>query len=166
MPVLELTAAVAAPREVVFDLARSVDLHTQSLGHTGERAVAGRTTGLMELGEFVTWEAKHFGVKQRLTSRITAFERPRFFRDSMTAGAFRRFDHDHLFEVDPADAGRTLMRDRFDWTSPLGPLGRLADRLFLRAYLTRLLETRNAAIRSAAESGDVAWFRPAAGVVG
>ena len=158
MPVLDLTTAVAAPREVVFDLARSLDLHAESFAHTGERAVAGRTAGLIGPGETVTWEARHFGVRQRLTTRITAFDRPRRFRDSMVAGAFRRFDHDHSFEIDPADAGRTIMRDRFDYASPLGPLGRLADRLFLAAYLTRLLERRNDAIRTIAESGDAPRF--------
>ncbi len=158
MPVLRLATAIAAPREVVFDLARSMDLHQESLAHTHERAVAGRTYGLIELGESVTWEATHLGVRQRLTSQITAFDRPRHFRDSMVAGAFRRFDHDHLFEPDPADPGRTIMRDVFDYTSPGGPLGRLADRLFLAAYLTRLLERRNELIRRVAEAGDAGRF--------
>ena len=56
------------------------------------------------MGEEVTWSAKHFGVRQRLTSRITAFERPRRFRDSLVRGAFARFDHDHIFE--PTETGR------------------------------------------------------------
>lgn len=60
----------------------------------------------------MTWEATHFGVRQRLTSHITAFDRPRHFRDSMVAGAFRRFDHDHWFDAD--GRGGTVMRDAFD----------------------------------------------------
>src|SRR5205085_2742312 len=81
-----------------FDLARDIDFHTRSLAGTGERAVAGRTAGLIELGESVTWEARHLGVRQRFTARVTALARPVYFRDEMTAGAFRTFAHDHRFE--------------------------------------------------------------------
>ena len=116
--------------------------------HTRERAVAGRTSGLIGLNEEVTWEAIHFGIRQRLTSRITKYERPHYFRDSMVRGAFRRFDHDHNFEERGA---LTVMTDRFEYASPLGVLGKLADSLFLKVYLRRLLETRAAHIKFAAE---------------
>lgn len=66
---------MAAPPEVVFDLARSIDLHKLSTAHTGEEAIAGKTSGLIELGETVTWRARHFGVMQTLTSKVTGFER-------------------------------------------------------------------------------------------
>ncbi len=111
--------------------------------------MAGVTSGLIGLGEEVTWEATHFGIRQRLTSRITAFDRPHRFRDSMVRGAFAGFDHDHLFE---SREGVTIMTDVLDYRSPLGPLGRLADVLFLERYMTRLIQTRAAAIRSAAEA--------------
>lgn len=146
---------VAAPPERCFDLSRSVDLHQHSLGSSGERAVAGVTTGLIGLGESVTWEATHFGVRQRLTSRITQFDRPRHFRDSMVTGAFRRFDHDHWFDSDAG--GGTVVRDVFDFTAPLGPLGRMAEALFLTRYMRRLLEERNAVVKRVAESGE--WQR-------
>ena len=151
MPVLELTTLIAAPVERVFDLSRSIDLHTASTAATGERAVAGVTTGLIGPGEEVTWRARHFGVWQSLTSRIVIFDRPRHFRDSMVRGAFRRFDHDHRFE--PCAEG-TRMRDVFDYTSPLGVLGRLADALVLERYMRALLEERNRVIKQVAESPD------------
>lgn len=44
------------------------------------------------------------------------------------------------------------MIDVFDYTSPLGPLGSLADLLFLRRYMTRLLRDRNAYLKREAES--------------
>lgn len=150
MPTIELTIRVAAPAERCFDLSRSIDLHRRSLGATGERAVAGVTTGLIGLGEQVTWEATHFGVRQRLTSRITAFDRPHRFRDSMVAGAFRRFDHDHWFEPDAR--GGTVMRDVFDFDAPLGVLGRVAEAAFLTRYMRRLLVARNAVVQQVAES--------------
>lgn len=153
MPVIELSTLIAAPIERVFDLARSIDLHTASTAATGERAVAGVTSGLIGSGEQVTWRARHFGVWQSLTSRIEIFERPSHFRDSMVRGAFRRFDHDHFFE--PCAEG-TRMRDVFDYASPLGILGRLADGLFLERYMRALLSERNRVIKEVAESQD-AW---------
>ena len=149
MATIELTTLIRAPSERCFDLSRSVDLHVASTTDTGERAVGGVMSGLLSLGEEVTWSARHFGVRQELTSRITAFERPRHFRDSMVAGAFRRFDHDHFFV---ATESGTEMKDVFDFESPLGPLGRLADALVLTRYLRGFLERRNEVIKRAAES--------------
>jgi ligand-binding SRPBCC domain-containing protein len=149
MATIELVTLILAPPERCFDLSRSVELHVTSTKDTGERAVAGVTSGLLSLADEVTWSARHFGVRQKLTSRITAFERPGHFRDSMVSGAFRRFDHDHFFE---AKGDATEMRDVFDFESPLGPLGRIADALVLTRYLRGFLEQRNEVIKRAAES--------------
>jgi ligand-binding SRPBCC domain-containing protein len=146
---IELTTTIRAPVPVCFDLARSVDVHVRSFAHTGERAVGGRTAGPLGLGEEVTWRGRHFGVVHEHTSRITAFDPPRYFRDSMVRGRFRSFEHDHWFEPGPDG---TVMRDLLVFSSPCGVLGRLVDRLVLRRYLTRLLERRNAALRSEAEA--------------
>jgi hypothetical protein len=113
MAVIRIVTTIAVPIDRCFDLARDIDFHTRSLAGTGERAVAGRITGLIGLGESVTWEARHLGVRQRFTAELTVFERPVYFRDVMTAGAFKSFAHDHRFEdrgvVDPhfADFDRT-----------------------------------------------------------
>ncbi|WP_237144887.1 SRPBCC family protein [Pontibacter pamirensis] len=123
---------------------------TISTEHTGERAVAGVTAGLIELGETVTWRAKHLGVWQHLTSKITEYGRPYFFVDEMVSGAFKQFRHEHHFkQVDDA----TLMLDVFDYTSPLGMLGTLADKVFLKKYMTHLLTERDSVIKQYAESG-------------
>lgn len=149
MPVIKLETKINAPVERVFDLARSIDLHKDSMSKYEEKAVAGRTSGLIEMNETVTWEATHFGIRQRLTSRITAFERPRYFRDSMVSGAFKRFDHDHFFEEIGAE---TLLKDVFDFDSPLGILGKIADFLFVESHMREMLEARNALIKRIAES--------------
>lgn len=156
MATIELVTTIAAPIERCFDLSRSIDLHQDSLGASGERAVSGVTSGLIGLGESVTWEATHFAIRQRLTSRITALDRPRYFRDSMVRGAFRRFDHDHWFEASE-DSG-TVMRDVFDFNAPLGPLGWIAEVAFLTRYMRRLLDSRNAVVKRVAESPDE-WRR-------
>ena len=140
----------------MFDLARSLALHSDSMSSTGERAVAGKTSGLFGPGDEVTWQARHFGVRQHLTSRMNGYERPRHFRDTMVRGAFRRFDHDHFFAA--LDAGTTVMRDVFDFDAPLGPLGWLANVLFLTRYMRRFLLIRNETLKAVAESPD-RWQR-------
>ena len=149
MAQFRIETVIAAPIERCFDLARDIDFHTRSLAHTAERAVAGRTSGLIELGESVTWEARHLGVRQRLTSQVTAFDRPNYFRDEMTAGAFRSFAHDHRFE---ARNGLTVMIDEVEFRSPFGLIGRLVDYVFMTGYLRRLLECRCQAIKREAEA--------------
>lgn len=151
MPVIELKTIVHAPMERCFDLSRSVDLHLDSTANTGERAIAGVTRGLLELGDEVTWRARHFGIWQNLTSRMTQFDRPYHFRDSMVRGAFSRFDHDHYFRKIPEG---TEMRDVFDFSSPLGPLGKVVDALILTQYMTRFLEERNRVLKGIAESDE------------
>jgi ligand-binding SRPBCC domain-containing protein len=151
MPIIKLETKINAPVERVFDLARSIDLHKDSMSQYDEKAVAGVTSGLINMNETVTWEATHFFVRQNLTSKITAFDRPRYFRDSMVSGVFERFDHDHYFE----ETGReTLIRDVFDYDSPLGILGNIADFLLVESHLRQMLEDRNALIKRVAESED------------
>jgi ligand-binding SRPBCC domain-containing protein len=149
MPVIELTTRIEAPIGRVFDLSRSIDLHTQSAAGTRERAVAGVVAGLIGPGQEVTWRARHFGIWQSLTVRIAAFERPTHFADEMLRGAFKRMEHHHYFET--VDHG-TVMRDVFSFQSPLGILGRIADRVFLARHMTRFLIERNRIIKTAAES--------------
>lgn len=146
MQTIRVETWVGASVERCFDAARDLDLHVKSMAHTGERAVGGRTSGLIELGEEVTWRARHFGIRQHFTSRITGFDRPRYFQDSMQRGAFRSFVHDHYFE---AENGGTRMIDVLVFSAPLGPLGWIAEKVLLRRYLTRLLERRGEALAGA-----------------
>jgi ligand-binding SRPBCC domain-containing protein len=148
MPVIRLETYISAPVERVFDLARDVDAHLASSRDTGERAIGGRTSGLLGLNDEVTWEAKHLGVRQRLTARITAFARPRMFVDEMQRGAFKSLRHLHLFE--PHEGG-TLMIDEMTFSAPFGILGRVAERLFLASYMRRFLIKRNEHIKRVAE---------------
>ena len=98
MPTIQLETIIDAPIELCFDLSTSIDLHKLSTGKTNEQAIAGRTSGLIQLNETVTWQATHFGIRQKLTSKITAYERPFHFRDEMLKGTFKSICHDHYFE--------------------------------------------------------------------
>lgn len=154
MAVITLETVIAAPRERVFDLARSIDAHQDTAAATGERAVAGVTTGLLGLDEEVTWQARHFGVVQRLRVKMTRFDRPAHFQDVMLEGAFHTMQHDHSFEEED---GKTVMRDRFEFVAPLGFLGRIAERLFLVRYMRSFIVERNAVLKRTAESEE--WRR-------
>ncbi len=149
MPTIHLETLIAASPERCFDLSLSVDLHRHSVAHTHERPIAGVTSGVMRLGNTVTWEAVHFGVKQHLTTKITAYERPQYFVDEMIRGIFQEIKHHHAFIPQPSG---TLMIDTFTFRAPLGILGRMAEALFLTRYMEGLLLTRNRYLKQVAEA--------------
>ena len=158
---LEAVTIIRAPIERCFDLARSVEVHLAWNVHSGETAVAeaGITSGLISLGQRVTWRAKHFGVWQTLTSGITAMDRPRYFQNTMIQGIFRFMKNDHFFQsLSPEE---TEMRNTFCFAAPLPVLGRLAEVVFLRRYMGSLLRERNAVIKAIAESSEWQRYLPA-----
>jgi ligand-binding SRPBCC domain-containing protein len=150
MSVIHLTTLIKAPVEIVFDLSRSVDLHMISTQQTNETVAAGRSSGLCTVGDTITWRAKHLGFYQRLTVEIVRCDFPSYFEDRMTKGAFKSFTHRHYFEAGQTE---TLMKDIFEFEIPMGIIGKLFNRIFLKGYLTKLLLKRNEAIKAYAESG-------------
>jgi ligand-binding SRPBCC domain-containing protein len=157
MVTLKEVTVIRAPIARCFDLARSVEAHVTGNVHWGEAAVAesGITSGLVDLGQRVTWRAKHFAIRQRLTSEITAMNRPVYFQDTMIDGPFHSMQHDHVFRTLSPDM--TEMEDMFRFVAPLPVLGRLAEIVLLRRYMQNLLRERNAVLKEIAESDD--WQR-------
>jgi len=152
----------AAPAQRTFDLARSIGVHLLANTHFGEQATAGVCTGLIGPGEQVTWRARHFWVRQSLTSAITVYDPPGYFQDTMLRGAFKSMQHDHYFRELPANGGQpqTEMRDVFRFSAPLGPLGWLAERMVLRRYMRNLLRERNRIIQQVAADGSWRKYAP------
>ena len=148
MPVIKITTIINAPIGICFDLSRDIGIHQQSVAHTREKAIAGRLHGLCEEGDTVTSEAVHFGIRQRLTVSITKVSFPYFFEDRMINGAFKSFQHKHFFAE---ENGKTIVKDEFTYISPLSWLGKLADLLLLKTYMTSLLLRRNNFIKQRAE---------------
>src|SRR5215218_5778309 len=66
MPVINIEVEISAPIERAFDLARSINLHEATMLNTNEKAIGGVTKGLISLDETVTWQATHFGIRQKL----------------------------------------------------------------------------------------------------
>jgi len=140
---------IAAPIEICFDLARDVDAHTRSAAFSHERVIEpGRTHGLLEFGDLVTFEGVHFGIRQRVTAKILEMHRPHLFVDELVKSTFRSLRHVHEFI---AIDGGTLMRDVLDWRSPLGILGVIADKLFVERHMRWFVATKQAALKEIAE---------------
>lgn len=146
---IHLETVIHADIYKVFDLARNIDLHQKSTFRTGEKAIAGRTSGLIGQGETVTWKARHLGVMQTLTTKIVAMQKPDHFTDVMLQGAFRSMKHQHLFRQ---EGKNTIMTDIFEFKSPFGIIGKIFNVLFLRNYMKKFLLERNRLIKSTAES--------------
>jgi len=137
----EANALMPVEPDVAFDLSLSINAHVGSFERSGERAIGGVTAGVIGLGEFVTWRARHFGITWTMTSTITEWDRPRRFVDEQRSGPFKSFRHEHIFE--PAANGTRLV-DHVEFAAPLGPLGRAAERIVLARYLRHLIDVRNA----------------------
>lgn len=149
MPLIKTQTIIKADVKTCFDLARSIDVHQESLKQSQEIAIYGKTTGLIELGETVSWEAKHFGFVQHLTSKVTKFEPSKCFVDEMVSGAFKLFKHKHIFRE---NGDQTVMTDVLYFESPYGVVGHVANTLFLRRYMENLLKKRNSFTKNRAES--------------
>ncbi|MBJ6368532.1 SRPBCC family protein [Snuella sedimenti] len=149
MPIVQIKTEINSDIKTCFDLARNIDLHQESLKHSNEKAIAGKVTGLIKQGEWVSWEAKHVGFVQHLTSKIVEFNEPNYFVGEMVFGAFKWFRHEyHFYE----SANKTLIVGKFHFESPYGILGKLANFLFLRRYMEKLLKTRIYFLKAVAES--------------
>lgn len=140
---------IRAPVEKVFDLARDIETHQKTTAWTSERVVECTADRFLEEGDVVTFEARHFGIRQRLTSKVSLCDRPRRFVDEMQRGAFKSLRHEHLFEETPEG---TRMTDRLVFEAPFGPLGWIAERVFLAAYMRRFLGRRNQELKRLAEA--------------
>lgn len=143
-----LHTIINAPVERCFLLSLSVDLHKGSTSHTNEKAIAGVTSGLMKLNDVVTWEAKHFGIVQHFTSKITSYQKPNYFVSEMQEGAFKRFHHQHIFKT---ENGVCIMIDELELVAPLGFLGKIAMVTAVKSHIEKLLVKRNQFIKNVAE---------------
>ena len=149
MPTINIVTIINADIKICFDLSRSIDLHQISTSKTKEKAIAGITSGLVNTGDFVTWEAIHFGIKQQLTSKISKVEPYVHFRDEQLKGAFKYFKHDHYFNKKD---GNVIMIDNFEFSSPYGFIGKIFDKLVLTNYMKSFLLERNQVIKEFAET--------------
>jgi len=148
MTIITLTTKIKAPKQIVFDASRNIDVHQQSASKSKEKAIAGTTSGLINLNETVTWRGKHFGFYLTHKSRITTMNLHDYFVDEMERGKFKSFKHEHFFEE---ENGFTIMKDILQYETPFGIFGELFDILFLEKHLLKFLLERNKTLKDVCE---------------
>lgn len=149
MTKIQISTIINAPIETVFNLSRSINIHLLSTHQTNEKAIAGRTSGLIELNETVTWRGKHFGFYLKHKSIIPEMDFPVYFVDEMLEGSFKSFRHEHSFA---SENGKTIMKDAIVYETPFGFFGKFFDRLILKKHMTSFIKKRNAMIKDLAEN--------------
>ena len=149
MPIIRHEISIHAPIQVCFDLARTVEVHAGKTLLTKQIAIEGITFGLMERGDFVTWETTHLGMKQKLTSQVIEMVKPYRFTDAMVRGAFHSFTHTHEFIERGTE---TSMIDTFSYKSPFGILGKVANHLFLEKYMSHFIARHAQKVKRIAEA--------------
>lgn len=149
MTKITLQTKIKAPIETVFNLSRNIDIHQESASSSNEKAIAGKTSGLIELNETVTWKGKHFGFYLKHSSKITEMKFPNYFVDIMEKGHFKSFRHEHHFAE---ENGFTTMKDVLIYETPFGIFGRFFDSILLKNHMKNFLLERNAVLKNIAEN--------------
>lgn len=146
---IHLTTLINAPISRVFDLSRSISLHKLAMQQNKENAISGITSGLLKLGESVTWEALHFGKKRIMVMKITEMDSPSSFVEEQTIGELKSFKHQHFFKK--VENG-TILIDYVDYQARFGIVGLILEKIFLDNYIINLLQHKNEFIKKYAET--------------
>ena len=149
MTTIKLHTTINTPIETVFNNCRNIDLHTKSAYQTNEKAIDGKTSGLIKKGETVTWKGKHFGFYVKHQSIISEMQYPSYFVDEQLNGKFKKFKHKHTFK---RENNSVLMIDELVYEVPFGIIGKLFDKLLLKNHLTQFIIQRNKFIKSISEA--------------
>lgn len=149
MTQIKTSTTINAPIEIVFNNCRNIDIHQYSASKTNEKAIVGRTSGLIDKGETVTWEGKHFGIYIQHESIISEMNFPNYFVDEQLKGQFKSFKHQHFFTQ---KENQTIMTDILDYETPFGFIGKLFDKLLLVNHLTNFIIYRNTILKELSEN--------------
>jgi hypothetical protein len=158
MTVIVYETHVRAPAERCFDLVRSVQLHVDSSTDIAARAVGGRCHGLSNKGDETVWSARFCGLRFRIATRIDKLTCPTKFGDRHTCGLLRQFQHVYRFK--PLADGGCVMSDELAVEAPFGPLGRLAEWLYLTRRMRQPVRQRLECIKAVAESEQWRQYLP------
>jgi ligand-binding SRPBCC domain-containing protein len=100
--------------------------------------------GELRAGTRLAYRLRLHGVPIRWRSLIESWNPPQGFVDVQLKGPYALWEHTHTFE--PAGEGATVIHDRVRYAIPLGPIGDLAHRLFVRRDLERIFDFRGEAL--------------------
>jgi ligand-binding SRPBCC domain-containing protein len=104
----------------------------------------------MNPGSLIDYTVSLFGVPLHWTTQITEYDPGESFADVQLKGPYAYWHHRHTFEDAP---GGTLMRDEVVYAVPLGPLGRIANALFVAGQLRRIFDYRFKKIKEIFKAG-------------
>ena len=149
MPTLEFAATIAAPLAKVWALysdaktlaAISPPEESVEIVSADEPIAEGSRIVINAagpLGRRIRWVAKI--IEHRPPHAVVFGEEARFV-DEQEEGPFRFWRHEHDFER--VDEKTTRMIDRVTYRVPCGPLGWIADALFVRPKLRRMFRYRH-----------------------
>ncbi|MDX1440285.1 MAG: TIGR01777 family oxidoreductase [Rubricoccaceae bacterium] len=99
--------------------------------------------GAVGEGDEIRYRFKVGPVSFSWTTRIETWRENSRFVDVQARGPYACWWHEHQFEE---HGEHTLMRDTVYYSPPAGPLGRLANRLFVADQLKRVFEYRTAVL--------------------
>ena len=149
---------IAAPLDRVFRLSCSLAIVERELGmHPVSGRDSIRTEGLVTGADRIRWEGWQLGFWNYHVSLISAYEANRFFQDTMIAGRFRSFQHDHSFQ---AAGDVVLLDDTIRFSMPFGWAGRLVGRFIVAPHIAGLLRRRLALLKRIAESEEWRKYLP------
>jgi ligand-binding SRPBCC domain-containing protein len=94
----------------------------------------------MGAGTLIEYRLTLHRIPIRWLTRIDVWEPGVRFVDAQLRGPYALWHHTHEFEA--AGDDRTLMRDTVRYALPLGPLGAVAHRLFVRRDVERIFDHR------------------------
>ena len=152
MPVLTFEITLPAPIDRVWQFHEDVPAALPALSPP-ESGVKVESADLpARVGSRIVITARGpLGLRIRWVAKITAHRPPRAggaygaeFADEQESGPFAAWLHQHVFEeVGPC---ATRVTDRVTYRVPLGPLGVVADHLFVRRRLVAMFRHRHRAL--------------------
>jgi ligand-binding SRPBCC domain-containing protein len=131
-----------APRDVFEFYADAANLERITPAWLGFRVVTSQPIE-MAPGTLIEYRLKLHRVPVRWLTRIETWEPGKRFVDVQVEGPYRLWHHTHTFE--PHREG-TRVRDQVRYALPVGALGELAHRLFVRRDLERIFDFRHASV--------------------
>jgi ligand-binding SRPBCC domain-containing protein len=105
----------------------------------------------MGMGARIDYTIRLAGLPMRWRTRITQWDPGRRFADAQERGPYALWEHTHEFA---ARDGGVLVADRVRYALPLGPLGRAAHALAVRATLAAIFDHRFRRIRALLIEGE------------
>jgi ligand-binding SRPBCC domain-containing protein len=134
MPVFETAVEVACSAERAFEfLVRPANLLQVSPPEFHLKLL--EAPERLHLGARITIQGSKFGLPQKITSEVTAFDEGVAFTDTQVSGPFAAFEHRH--RVEPQDSGSRIL-DRIEYEAPGGLVGLFVTNAKIREYLEML----------------------------